>query len=401
MKQAELVLKHEQLTTLFKQVEQGKKEWEQTMDCIDDMIILVDEDNIIKRCNKAFTTFSAKSYRDVVLKRWNEIFENLGFAGEYAEHPAGEYYHQESNRWFDMNTYPYGNNGAVIMLHDLTDIKKVSEELARTNEDLKSTHQQLLQNEKMASIGQLAAGVAHEINNPMGFISSNLGTMAKYLDRFSGFIDAQSTVIQEVAPPEQQAEITQMRQKFKLDFILDDARNLLTESMDGAERVKIIVQNLKSFSRVDEAESKLVDLHECLESTIMIAWNELKYKTKLIKEYGELPPVKCHPQQLNQVFLNMLVNAAHAIETQGEITIKTWAEEKHVCIAISDTGGGIPEEIRNRIFEPFFTTKEVGKGTGLGLSISYDIINKHNGTIEVASKLGEGTTFTIKLPIEA
>jgi two-component system NtrC family sensor kinase len=160
-----------------------------------------------------------------------------------------------------------------------------------------------------------------------------------------------------------------------------------------------IVQNLKSFSRVDEAQSVWVDLNDCLESTINIAWNELKYKTTLNRDYGKLPEVKCHPQQLNQVFLNILVNAAHAIETQGEITVSSRQEGEAVAIAISDTGCGIPEEIKSRIFEPFFTTKAVGKGTGLGLSISYDIVKKHGGEIEVASSPA-GTTFTIRLPIE-
>ena len=164
--------------------------------------------------------------------------------------------------------------------------------------------------------------------------------------------------------------------------------------------MRTIVQNLKSFSRVDEAQASYVDLNDCLETTITIAWNELKYKTTLQRDYGELPQVRCLAQQLNQVFLNILVNAAHAIEKQGEVAIVTRSLGDRVTVAISDTGCGIPQEIQNRIFEPFFTTKEVGKGTGLGLSISYDIIKKHGGSIEVASTQGCGTTFTITLPIE-
>jgi two-component system, NtrC family, sensor kinase len=164
--------------------------------------------------------------------------------------------------------------------------------------------------------------------------------------------------------------------------------------------VRAIVQNLKSFSRVNDGQLSYVDLNDCLESTISIAWNELKYKATLHRDYGQLPQVKCLPQQLNQVFLNMLVNAAHAIDKQGEITVTTRLEGSRVSVAIKDTGCGIPEENRSRIFEPFFTTKEVGKGTGLGLSISYDIIKKHNGTIEVESGVGTGTTFIITLPVE-
>jgi PAS domain S-box-containing protein len=260
--------------------------------------------------------------------------------------------------------------------------------------------QQLVQSGKLTAIGELAAGVAHEINNPIAFISSNLGTMVKYLERLEQFLEQQSAAVAQTAPEPLQQELARGRQKLKVDYILNDAKNLLAESQDGSERVRSIVQNLKSFSRVDDTNRSYVDINDCLESTVTIAWNELKYKATLTRDYGELPPVKCLPQQLNQVFLNMLVNAAHAIETQGEITVSTRSAGDQVLVSFRDTGCGIPEEIRSRIFEPFFTTKEVGKGTGLGLSISYDIIKKHNGSIEVESAPGCGTTFTIRLPVD-
>ncbi|HBA86755.1 MAG TPA: histidine kinase [Geobacter sp.] len=399
--QAEMVLKHEQLTELFRQVEKGKKEWEQTMDCIDDMVAMVDGSGKVRRCNRAFERIAGTTYRELLSSNWRDLLGAVGLDIDQLEGGSGELYHEPTRRWFTLRTYPYGDHdGAVIMLHDLTEIKLVSEQLADAYEELKSTHSQLLQQEKMASIGQLAAGVAHEINNPMGFISSNLGTMGKYLERLEGFLELQSEAVIRAASDQLREEMVQARKKFKVDYILGDARSLLAESQDGAERVRTIVQNLKSFSRVDDAQATYVDLNECLESTITIAWNELKYKTTLIRDYGELPPVKCLPQQLNQVFLNILVNAAHAIEKQGEVTVTTRCAGSEVTIAIHDTGGGIPDAIKSRIFEPFFTTKEVGKGTGLGLSISYDIIKKHNGSIEVESSPGEGTTFIIRLPIE-
>jgi two-component system NtrC family sensor kinase len=181
---------------------------------------------------------------------------------------------------------------------------------------------------------------------------------------------------------------------------MDDARQLIIESQDGAGRVRRIVQDLKSFSRVDQAECALVNLNESLETTINIAWNEIKYVATLNREFGDIPEILCYPQQLNQVFLNLLVNAAHAIgENHGTITIRTWGEGTDVLVSVSDSGCGIPEEIRQRIFEPFFTTKEVGKGTGLGLSISYDIIRKHEGDIKVESEVGSGTTFIVRLPV--
>jgi two-component system NtrC family sensor kinase len=400
-KQAELVLKHEQLSNLFGQVEKGKREWEQTMDCVDDMVAMVDSGGKIRRCNRAFMELVANMQQQLLSSDWRELLRGAGLDIDALEGQSGELFHQASRRWLTLNTYPYGEgSGEVIMLHDLTEIKEVSERLAAAYQELKATHSQLLQQEKMASIGQLAAGVAHEINNPMGFISSNLSTMHKYLERLQEFLQLQSAAVEQVAPESLREELAQARRRLKVDYLLGDAPNLLAESQDGAERVRAIVQNLKSFSRLDEAKASYADLNECLESTVTIAWNELKYKTTLKRDYGELPEVKCLPQQLNQVFLNILVNAAHAIDKQGEITISTRQEGEEVTIAIHDTGSGIPKEIVSRIFEPFFTTKEVGKGTGLGLSISYDIIKKHNGTIEVETSPETGTTFTIRLPIE-
>jgi signal transduction histidine kinase len=273
------------------------------------------------------------------------------------------------------------------------------EELEGAYKELKATHSKILQQEKMASIGQLAAGVAHEINNPMAFISSNLGTLDKYVNRLTEFIQTQSEVIESLHTTEAIEGLKGKQKELKLDYITEDIKGLITESLDGSERVRKIVQGLKSFARVDEAEYKYADINECIESTINIVWNELKYKATLKKDYGNLPLTKCYPQQINQVFMNLLINAGHAIESQGEITIKTWAEDGSIWVAISDTGHGIPKEDLNKIFEPFFTTKEVGKGTGLGLSITYEIVQKHDGEITVESEVGKGTTFTVRLPI--
>ena len=190
------------------------------------------------------------------------------------------------------------------------------------------------------------------------------------------------------------------KQEAKLDIIFDDLPNVITESQEGTERVRKIVADLKSFSRVDDAKLQHANINEGLESTLGIVWNELKYKATVKKEYGDIPQILCYPGQLNQVFVNLLVNASQAIEEKGEICIRTFAEAEQLCIEITDTGKGIPEEEIPRLFEPFFTTKPVGKGTGLGLSIAYEIINKHGGTIEVKSKVGQGTAFTIRLPLK-
>jgi len=264
--------------------------------------------------------------------------------------------------------------------------------------DLQESQSRVLQQEKMASIGSLAAGVAHEINNPIGFISSNLSTLVKYSERLTSYLRLQDESLRQSG--ELPSDLAEQRKKWKIDTICDDLGELLAESREGTDRVQQIVVDLKGFSRVDEAGCKPVDLHECIETTLNIARNEIKYKATVEKEFGDLPPVTCFPQQLNQVFMNLLVNAAHAIEKKGEIRIRTWSADGEVKIVISDNGKGMPDDVKKKIFEPFFTTKPVGKGTGLGLSISYDIIKKHQGRLEVESDVGKGTAFTITLPLK-
>ena len=273
------------------------------------------------------------------------------------------------------------------------------EELEGAYKELKASQAKILRQEKMASIGQLAAGVAHEINNPMAFISSNLGTLDKYVGRLTEFIQTQTEVIESLHATDAIEGLNRKQKELKLDYITEDIKGLISESLDGSERVQKIVQGLKSFARVDEAEYKYADMNECIESTINVVWNELKYKATLKKDYGNLPLTKCYPQQMNQVFMNLLINAGDAIEKQGEILIKTWDEDGSIWVGISDTGRGILKEDLNRIFEPFFTTKEVGKGTGLGLSITYEIVKNHHGEIGVESEVGKGTTFTVRIPI--
>ena len=290
------------------------------------------------------------------------------------------------------------------------ELQEENAERKRAEEELKNAQAQIIQQEKMASIGQLAAGVAHEINNPMGFIISNLASLKYYAVKLAAFFKAQDETMCEMVKTSTDERVNEIMtvlfQKFqeakhlmKIDYIMNDLEGLVRETLDGADRVKTIVQDLKGFSRITDNESMLADINAGLESTINIIWNELKFKTTLVKEFGDIPLIKCNQGQLNQVFMNILVNAAQAIDMQGEVRIKTWAEDENIFVSIEDTGRGIPQDIINRIFEPFFTTKEVGKGTGLGLSVSYEIIKKHGGEITVDSVVGKGTTFTVKIPI--
>jgi signal transduction histidine kinase len=293
------------------------------------------------------------------------------------------------------------NEGLEQRVRERTrELNERNTEVQRAYDDLKMVQGQLLQQDKMASIGHLASGVAHEINNPMGFIISNLGSLGRYVEKLGAYLDGNEEYFAGSEPAVLEF-LVQERKKYKIDRIRQDLPELIAESHEGAERVRKIVQDLKNFSRIDSSTGEFSDINEGLESTISIAWNELKYKATVTREYGQLPRVWCNMGQLNQVFLNILVNAAHAIEEQGEIRIATREADGSVKIAISDTGGGIPPENVKRIFDPFFTTKAVGKGTGLGLAIAYDIVvNKHGGQLEVESEPGKGTTFTITLPIK-
>ena len=270
------------------------------------------------------------------------------------------------------------------------------------NKRLEEAHNQLLQSEKMASIGQLAAGIAHELNNPIGFVHSNMGTLESYLRDLMDIVDAYDScaaLLDEETP--QRRKIEKIKEERDFQYVREDIFNLLSESKDGLGRVRKIVQDLKSFSHVGEQEWQPADLHQGLDSTLNIVWNELKYKCTVTKDYGELPKVFCLISQLNQVFMNLLVNAGQAIESKGEITIRTRRHDTDaVMIEICDTGKGIAPDHLNRIFDPFFTTKPVGKGTGLGLSLSYSIIQRHHGRIEVSSELGKGSSFRVIIPIE-
>jgi two-component system, NtrC family, sensor kinase len=261
----------------------------------------------------------------------------------------------------------------------------------------------LLQSEKMASIGQLAAGVAHEINNPVGFVNSNLGALRGYVEQLLAVLAAFEAVLEGIPAGAARERIESAMRMAELDYLKTDIVALLDESSDGLARVRRIVQDLKDFSHSDQGEWCYSDLHKGLESTLNVVNNEIKYKARVIKEYGELPMVRCLPSQLNQVFMNLLVNAAHAIDGQGEIHVRTGVDgsdkDASVWVEIADTGKGIPEQMLTRIFDPFFTTKPVGKGTGLGLSISYGIVRKHGGRIDVKSEVGKGSVFRVILPI--
>lgn len=258
---------------------------------------------------------------------------------------------------------------------------------------LEAANNQLLQSEKLAAIGQLAAGVAHEINNPIGYVFSNLKTLGGYVHDLLKIIDA-------VDSASTLDDIRQLKKSLEYEYIRSDVEAVISESEDGIDRVKRIIGALKDFSHIEEEEFRPANLHRGIDTTLNVVNNELKYKAEVVKEYGNLPEVECIPSQINQVIMNLLVNSAHAIEQFGRITLRSGHEKEWVWLEIEDTGKGIEPKLLNRIFEPFFTTKPVGKGTGLGLALSYSIIQKHHGRIEVFSEVGQGTRFRVWLPVQ-
>lgn len=280
-------------------------------------------------------------------------------------------------------------------------------ELEQLNTELSNARAQLVQSEKLASIGQLAAGVAHEINNPMGYVFSNISTLENYLGDLFGVLDAYEDAEPEIRNGPLLDQLHQIRRSKDVDFLKEDIPLLMRESREGISRVRKIVQDLKDFSRVDKQQQfEKADLHRGLNTTLNIVANQIKYKADVIREFGDLPLIECCPSQLDQVFLNLLVNAADAMpegEKRGQIYLSTGtrntAEGEFVWVEVRDTGSGISPEHLNKIFDPFFTTKPVGKGTGLGLSLSYSIIQEHHGQIAVTSAMGEGTTFRVTLPV--
>ncbi|MGB9712459.1 MAG: ATP-binding protein [Dissulfurimicrobium hydrothermale] len=442
----------EGINRLLPVLKNSRDKFRNIFDAIPDLILGIDREYKIVSANRAAARWLGKDVKDVIGLSCSELFARETTCPRMSgdKCPAeiafksGRMFNTDvllkdsegRIRWFSAHAFPVLDDNeetrqVTLFLRDITSQKEAERQVTLLNQELKQTladlteknsrlnaalnslketQAHLLQSEKMSSIGQLAAGVAHEINNPVGFVSSNLHTLLSYskdlVEIIRLYLSLDEKISKAQGVPEDAialiATIKRRREEIDLDFLLKDMNDLILQSIEGTERVKKIVADLKDFSHVDQAELKDVDINRCLESTITIVWNEIKYKAVLKKNYGELPTIIGYPQQLNQVFMNILVNAAQAIKGKGEITVTTRAVDKPrrgVEVEIKDTGEGIPEDVMPRIFDPFFTTKSVGKGTGLGLHVSYKIVKRHKGEIRVESTPGKGSIFTVFLPI--
>jgi len=274
-------------------------------------------------------------------------------------------------------------------------LENANKQLVSILGELKKTQLQLFQSEKMASLGQLAAGIAHEINNPVGYISCNLELMQNYLVALKTL----QTEIEKLKTDPSFAKLQTTVADVNLDKVVERMEKGMRESLEGTVKIKNIIDALRIFTYKEDDTFELANINTEIEHTLNILCNEIKHKSELIKVYESIPLIRCNRYQLGQALMNIIMNALQAIKEKGAIKITTYQKENDIYIEISDNGIGIPEQNLPKIFEPFFTTKEVGKGTGLGLSFAYNIIKNHNGTIEVNSKINEGTTFTIKLPV--
>lgn len=301
---------------------------------------------------------------------------------------------------FILHRY-YTNRKSNIHLQQLNeDLEIQKTELNNTLEHLTHAQMQLVQSEKMASLGQVTAGVAHELNNPLNFISTSVKPMQRNMEDLIALLEKYDSLIEEKELSTEFGEIEAYKQTLDYSYLLKETKDLLSGISEGASRSEHIVKDLRTFSRLDENEFKGVNIHEGIDSTLLLLSNKLKDRINVHKDYGSFPLVVCLPGKLNQVFMNILTNGILAIEGKGDIYIKTEGLDAQAKIYIKDTGKGMSQEIIEHIFEPFFTTRAVGKGTGLGLSITYSIIEEHCGAIEVNSTPGEGSEFIITLPFE-
>ncbi len=408
----ELNRKNDDLARFHDLVATAKEEWEGAIDCIGDMLLLADPHGRLRRCNRAFREFTGLPYDQLLGRPYGRVLREAGLPGDIPPGQAVERFHEGTGEWFVLNLCPCRNGsreapeGIVVTVHNVTGIKKAERELGRKHEQAQSTlsgirrtHGEVLRREKMAAVGKLAGGVSNDIHHPIGQIASNLNTLRIYLGRMKEILSDQSDCIDAGSPAALVDALRRKRERLRLEYILRDLDELLGETLEGAESIRTVAADLKIFSRKEAAGFLPADINECVRDAVNGARKELERKASLKTEFGKLPGTRCSAREMTRAFRNLLVHAANAHGTRGVVTVRTWPEGGFVCVSIGDSGQGIPRDRLDRIFDPYFGAGETGGEEGLSLSIANDIVGKHDGEIQVRSEPGEGTTFTVRIPV--
>jgi two-component system NtrC family sensor kinase len=408
----ELIRKNDDLSRFHNLVATAKEEWEAAIDCVGDMLLLADAHGRLRRCNRSFREFTGRPYEEILGRPCGPVLQEAGLPADIPPGQGVERFHEPTGEWFVLKLFPCRSSsgetteGAVVTIHNATGIKKAARELERRHERvsatlsaLRRTHMDVLRREKTAAVARLAAGVANDIHRPVGRIASNLNTLGKYIGWLREILSDQSACIEAGSPAALVEAVLRKREKLKIEYILRDLDELIGETLEGTERVRTVAADLKSFSRKETGAFLPADINGCVRDAVDSVRKELGRKATLKTDFRKLPRTRCSALEMTRALRNLLVHAANAHETRGVVTVRTWPEGGFVCVSIGNTGRGIPDHRLDRIFDPYFSAREAGGGGGLGLSIAYDIVGKHDGEIRVRSEPGEGTTFTVRVPV--
>lgn len=410
-------------TRIEQELRKSEAKYRQLIETMNEGFVLLDKKEKIVYINKKTSEMFGYSPEEVMGKKAKDLIDRSdpSFYRHYLNYRKSDITEPTEMQWSKKNGEKLISivsprniinengeyEGVVVVLTDITELKHFEKELQQRNQELsstldalKSTQAKLIDSEKMASLGQLTSGIAHEINNPINFVSGNVAPLRRDFNDIISILHAYDRIVEENKLNQTFGPVEELKNQLEFAYIVKEITKLIDGIDEGASRTSEIVRGLRNFSRLDEDELKLANINVGIESTLLILKNKLKDRIEVIMDLADIPDIMCYPGQLNQVFMNVLNNASQAIHGRGQIFITTQLKEKNVEIKIRDTGKGMDEAVQKRIFEPFFTTKEVGKGTGLGLAISFGIVEKHNGTIKVNSTSENGTEFIISLPVE-
>jgi two-component system, NtrC family, sensor kinase len=412
----ELLQKHEDLSNFHELVATAKEEWERAIDCVEDMLLLVDRRGHLRRCNLSFRTFAGKEYGAILDHPCGQVLRDAGLPADITYGRPVEHFHERTGKWLVASRYPCrihppedgDGNGDVIVIHDATGIQRAARQLERRYERvsralarIQRSQVLLLRREKRDTVVRLATGLSGDLHGPASVLANNLKTLATYFERLKEILADQSACIAAGAPPRLVDAIRTKRDRLKVDYILKDTDELVGESLEGAERLDTIVADLRGFSRTEPAGFQDADLNDCVRDAVRGVRSEPDRQAALTCELGAVPRTRCAPREMSRAISRLLLHATHASEPRGTVTVRSWPEDGFVCVSVTDSGPPIPEERLERIFDPFYAARETGDVEKLGLSIAHDIVGKHQGEIRVSSAPGRGTTFTVRIPVVA